>query len=276
MSGAVKRHSLQPHAPRTTPPNWRKDCVGKRSGRHSFNLRLFLLFAAGAVPFAFLGGRLALPGEFYRPLVGIILWFAALRLLWSPVVSALPRGHWITLWRSTQGAAGAYVSLNGSEGQTAWEELIADRALIDEEFTDAGLPATKPALAVQMIDRAIRARVPFAWVAADSVYGVGDIEQALRRAGKGYVLGVNANHHFGSWAGKPPVAGPADEIAQSLDPSAWRRLSATATRPRSAAGMSQICCMEERSLPDNPRESAEIGGNHTQLQLGLSGPTNLL
>jgi SRSO17 transposase len=86
--------------------------------------------------------------------------------------------------------------------------------------------ATKPALAVQMIARAIAAGVPFAWVAADSVYGFGDIEQALRRAGKGYVLGVNSNHHFGTWAGKPPIAGTADEIAQNLDPSAWQRLSA--------------------------------------------------
>jgi SRSO17 transposase len=86
--------------------------------------------------------------------------------------------------------------------------------------------ATKPALAVQMIGRAIAAGVPFSWVAADSVYGVGDVEQALRRAGKGYVLGVNANHHFGSWAGKPAVSGTADEIARSLDADAWQRLSA--------------------------------------------------
>src|SRR5450830_1840996 len=86
--------------------------------------------------------------------------------------------------------------------------------------------ATKPALAVKMISQALAANVPFSWVAADSVYGVGDIEMALRRAGKGYVLGVSANRHFGSWRGKPPVAGAAEEIAQGLASSAWRRLSA--------------------------------------------------
>ena len=86
--------------------------------------------------------------------------------------------------------------------------------------------ATKPALAMQMIRRAILAGVPFSWVAADAVYGVGDVEQALRRACKGYVLGVRSDHHFGSWAGKPAVAGTAAEIARDLTLSAWQRLSA--------------------------------------------------
>ncbi len=36
--------------------------------------------------------------------------------------------------------------------------------------------ATKPQLAREMIERAISAGVPFAWVAADRVYGVGEIE----------------------------------------------------------------------------------------------------
>jgi SRSO17 transposase len=86
--------------------------------------------------------------------------------------------------------------------------------------------ATKPRLAGRMIERAIAAGVPFAWVAADSVYGVGEIEMALRRAGKGYVLGVNATQPFNSWIGKPTVAGTAEAIAKGLEPSAWQRLSA--------------------------------------------------
>ena len=77
-----------------------------------------------------------------------------------------------------------------------------------------------------MIERAIEAGVPFAWVAADSIYGVGEIEMALRRAGKGYVLGVSGAHQFNSWVGKPLLAGTAEEIAAELDPSAWQRLSA--------------------------------------------------
>ena len=76
-----------------------------------------------------------------------------------------------------------------------------------------------------MVERAIAAGVPFRWVAADSIYGVGEIEMALRRAGKSYVLGVNATQPFNSWIGKPAVAGTAEEIAQGLDPPAWRRLS---------------------------------------------------
>jgi len=86
--------------------------------------------------------------------------------------------------------------------------------------------ATKPALARQMIDRAIAADVPFSWVAADTVYGVGEIEMALRRAGKGYVLGVASSHHFGAWGDKPPAAGTAEEIAKGLGATAWKRLSA--------------------------------------------------
>src|SRR4051794_8372173 len=99
------------------------------------------------------------------------------------------------------GGFAAYVSRHG--------HAFIDRALyLPKTWTDdparlasAHVPpevgfATKPRLALAMIGRAIAAGVPFAWVAADSVYGVGEVETALRRAGKGYVLGVNAAHSF--------------------------------------------------------------------------------
>jgi len=129
------------------------------------------------------------------------------------------------------GVFAAYVSRHG--------HAFIDRALyLPKAWTDdparmaaAHAPpgtgfATKPRLALDMIARAIVSGAPFAWVAADTVYGVGEIEKALRRAGKGYVLGVPGNHLFRSWRKQPPIAGEAKEIALALDPSLWKRLSA--------------------------------------------------
>src|SRR5215212_4426340 len=43
--------------------------------------KLALWVAAGAAPLAFLGGAIHLPGDLYRPLVGLVLIAAAVRLL---------------------------------------------------------------------------------------------------------------------------------------------------------------------------------------------------
>lgn len=67
-----------------------------------------------------------------------------------------------------------------------------------------------------MIERAIAAGIPFAWVAADSVYGIGHVEMVFRRVGRGHVLGVNSSHHFRSWQRKQPIAGSAEEIAATV------------------------------------------------------------
>src|ERR1700746_2850978 len=82
--------------------------------------------------------------------------------------------------------------------------------------------ASKPQIARQMIVRAIAAKMPFSFVAADSVYGTGDIETTLRKAGKGYVLGVAANHVFNSWGKKQFVCATAGTIAKNLPKTAWR------------------------------------------------------
>ena len=80
---------------------------------------------------------------------------------------------------------------------------------------------TKPSLVVAMIERAIDTGVPFAWVAADTVYGGDAVQTALRRAGKGYVLGIPSSQQFWSWkfwswSDEGPVANTAQQLAEAL------------------------------------------------------------
>src|SRR3712207_4366952 len=129
------------------------------------------------------------------------------------------------------GVFAAYVSDKGCAFIDRQLYLPKDWTSKPERRTAAQVPdsvhfVTKPEIAAQMIARALAAAVPFDWVAADTIYGVGAIEMQLRRAGKGYVLGAHATDQFYSWIGKPEVAGTAEEIAQELDPGAWTRLSA--------------------------------------------------
>src|SRR4051794_2071238 len=98
--------------------------------------------------------------------------------------------------------------------------------------------ATKPHMAVEMVERAIGAGVPFVWVAADSVYGVGEVEMALRRAGKGYVLGVAGTAQFNSWDKPEPVAGTAEAIALALPASRWVRRRRDQGTPALRLGLS--------------------------------------
>jgi len=129
------------------------------------------------------------------------------------------------------GVFAAYVSRHGHAFidralylPKAWTDDLA-RLAVAHVPKEAGF-ATKPRLAARMIERALTGGVPFSWVAADSVYGVSEVEKALRGAGKGYVLGVSATHPFNSWGAKPAVSGTAESIAKALDASAWQRLSA--------------------------------------------------
>jgi uncharacterized protein len=48
------------------------------------NFRLLAAFVLTAAPAAFLGGSISMTPEFYRPLVGLLLWAAAARLFWQP------------------------------------------------------------------------------------------------------------------------------------------------------------------------------------------------
>ena len=115
--------------------------------------------------------------------------------------------------------------------------------------------ATKPALAVAMIERAIATAVPFAWVAADSVYGVAGVEMALRRAGKGYVLGVASNHSVNSW-GKASLSRGRRKASRK----AWRLRTGNAYRraiaPRGRASTTGLMWNWPISRPANQRKAA--------------------
>lgn len=83
-----------------------------------FRWRTLWPLLIGALPMAFLGGSIHLPGDIYRPLVGVILWLSAARLLWPrelkvvtewrdpPLVLAIPAGAGIGLLAGLTGTGG--------------------------------------------------------------------------------------------------------------------------------------------------------------------------
>ena len=83
-----------------------------------FRWRALWPFLVTALPMAYLGGTIHLPSEVYRPLVGVVLWLSAARLLWPrplrveqessdpPLYLALPAGAAIGLLAGLTGTGG--------------------------------------------------------------------------------------------------------------------------------------------------------------------------
>jgi SRSO17 transposase len=115
---------------------------------------------------------------------------------------------------------------------------LIDRALyLPRSWTEdpdrcaaAGIPATaefatKPALSAAMINHAVQAGVPAAWVAGDAVYGADPtLRASVRGHGLGYVLQIAANRRVPTHAGPKRV----DELALSMPAPAWQTYSAGA------------------------------------------------
>ncbi len=107
-----------------------------------------------------------------------------------------------------------------------WREDPTRRAAahipIEKEFS------TKPAIARKMIEEAIETKVPFSWVTADSVYGVSEVTETLRKTLKGYVLGTTSRRQYHLWDDKKEEVRvkTAEEIASELPARHWKRLSA--------------------------------------------------
>jgi uncharacterized membrane protein YfcA len=97
------------------------------------NWKLVLAFALSATPAAFIGGGIHLPALYYKPLVGVLLWASAGRLLWQPRQLADRTVMQPSLWLTLPGGAvfGLLAGLTGTGGGiflspliilNAWEE----------------------------------------------------------------------------------------------------------------------------------------------------------
>lgn len=91
-----------------------------------FNGRLFLTFAVTAIPMAFLGGRIELPGEIYRPLLGLALAAASLRLLIPSTAMAQrpPKPPSLLIALPAGAAIGLLAGLTGTGGGIFLSPLI--------------------------------------------------------------------------------------------------------------------------------------------------------
>ncbi|HRE19502.1 MAG TPA: sulfite exporter TauE/SafE family protein [Rhabdaerophilum sp.] len=83
-----------------------------------FDWKVLWPIMLGAVPMAFLGGSIQLPGHVYKPLVGVMLLLAATRLLWSGQSSAtmILRPMQIPLGILAGAALGLLAGLSGTGG----------------------------------------------------------------------------------------------------------------------------------------------------------------
>jgi len=129
---------------------------------------------------------------------------------------------------------GVFLSYASARGRA----LIDRRVYLPRSWTDdpqrcaaAGVPAevtfaTKPQLALEMITKALAAKVPAAWVASDEAYGDnGAFRANVAKLGLGYVLAVSCTHRIPAFpGGKRRLR--ADHIAAALPASAWHRVSA--------------------------------------------------
>lgn len=97
------------------------------------NWKLIFAFALTATPAAFIGGGVHLAPIYYKPLVGILLWAAAARLLWQPkrlaerpvhepsLLVTLPTGAVLGLLAGLTGTGGG-IFLSPLIILDAWEE----------------------------------------------------------------------------------------------------------------------------------------------------------
>jgi SRSO17 transposase len=123
----------------------------------------------------------------------------------------------------------AYASSDGSRALIDRELYLPEKWTADRDrcraagIGDEVAFATKPALAQGMVERAVKAGVPFAWVTADEVYGQNPgLRDWLEGQQIGYVMAVPCSELITVAAGRRKRA---DALARLVPREAWQQLS---------------------------------------------------
>jgi hypothetical protein len=91
-----------------------------------FDLKLYIPLALGAIPMSFLGGSINLPGDVYKPLVGLILLFAGVMFLFqlAPKLQGEPKHPHVAISILTGALIGLLSGLTGTGGGIFLSPLI--------------------------------------------------------------------------------------------------------------------------------------------------------
>jgi uncharacterized membrane protein YfcA len=81
-----------------------------------FHWRLFWPFALASIPLAFLGGRLDLPADWFRVLVGVVLLLSAAYFSWNPAVDEARGRPPLPVALGAGGGLGLMAGLTGTGG----------------------------------------------------------------------------------------------------------------------------------------------------------------
>jgi SRSO17 transposase len=126
---------------------------------------------------------------------------------------------------------GVFLAYATPAGRTLLDrELYLPKSWTDdrERCTEAGVPgstgfATKPELAIGMLERALDAGVPAAWVTGDEAYGqVSALRRVLVERRMSYVLAVASNQRVHPAGGGE---GRIDAAVAALDPRCWTTIT---------------------------------------------------
>lgn len=185
------------------------------------------------------------------------------------------RQHTGTAGRIENAQVAVYLTYASSRGHTlidralhlpkSWAEDAERRAMAG--VAEQVKFATKPALAGDLIARALDAGVGAGWVAGDEVYGAdGKLPRALEARGVGYVLAVACDHQVAtttrtrtSHGGKTRIEVEkkrVDKLVAGLPKRAWQRVSAGAGSK--GQRLYDWAWVTIASQPANPAKTAPI------------------